>query len=44
LNTVRGYVQSILEKLDAHSRLEAILHANSAGLLDICSSPCICRS
>ncbi len=35
LNTVRGYVQNILEKLDAHSRLEAILHANAAGLLDI---------
>ncbi len=35
LNTVRGYIQSTLEKLDAHSRLEAILRANEAGLLDL---------
>lgn len=34
LNTVRGYAQNIIEKLDVHSRLEAILHASAAGLLD----------
>lgn len=32
--TVRGHVQNILEKLDAHSKLEALAHAARYGLLD----------
>ncbi len=32
--TVRGHVQNILEKLDAHSKLEAVARAARAGLLD----------
>ena len=35
INTARGYVQNIIEKLGAHSRLEAVLRANEAGLLDL---------
>jgi DNA-binding NarL/FixJ family response regulator len=31
--TVKGYVSSLLEKLDARSRLEAVAHASKAGLL-----------
>lgn len=31
--TVRGHVQNILEKLDAHSKLEAVARASQAGLL-----------
>ncbi|MGH7904440.1 MAG: response regulator [Candidatus Dormibacteraceae bacterium] len=31
--TVRGHVQNILEKLSAHSKLEAVARANQAGLL-----------
>ncbi|HET7700944.1 MAG TPA: response regulator transcription factor [Candidatus Limnocylindria bacterium] len=34
VNTVRHHVQSILEKLDAHSKLQAVAHARAAGLLD----------
>lgn len=33
VNTARGYIQNILEKLDAHSRLEAVVRANELGLL-----------
>jgi DNA-binding NarL/FixJ family response regulator len=33
VNTARGYIQNILEKLDAHSRLEAVVRANALGLL-----------
>ena len=32
--TVRTHVQSVLGKLDAHSRLEAVARATQAGLLD----------
>jgi len=32
--TVRGHVQNILEKLDAHSKLEALACAARFGLLD----------
>jgi DNA-binding NarL/FixJ family response regulator len=32
-NTVKGYVKEILFKLDARNRIEAVLHANSRGLL-----------
>lgn len=32
--TVRGHVQSILEKLDSHSKLEALAHAARFDLLD----------
>ena len=31
--TVRGHVQNILEKLDAHSKLEAVARANQLGLI-----------
>lgn len=34
LNTARGYVQAVLEKLQAHSRLEAVLRAQGLGILD----------
>jgi DNA-binding NarL/FixJ family response regulator len=34
VNTVRGYVQSILNRLDAHSKLEAVATAVRAGLID----------
>lgn len=34
LTTVRGYVQNVLEKLDAHSKLEAVARAGEYGLLD----------
>jgi DNA-binding NarL/FixJ family response regulator len=33
-STVRGYVQAVIEKLGAHSKLEAVVRANSLGLLD----------
>ena len=33
VNTVRGHVQSVIEKLDAHSRLEAVLRAAALGLV-----------
>lgn len=33
LNTVRGHVQTVLEKLDAHSKLEAVVKAGQRGLL-----------
>jgi len=33
VNTARGYVQGILEKLQAHSRLEAVLRAQELGIL-----------
>jgi DNA-binding NarL/FixJ family response regulator len=32
-NTARGYVQSVIEKLQAHSRLGAVLKAQELGLL-----------
>jgi DNA-binding CsgD family transcriptional regulator len=32
-NTCRGYVKSILAKLDAHSQLEAVAKATKLGLL-----------
>ena len=32
-NTARGYVQTVLEKLQAHSRLEAVLRAQELGVL-----------
>ena len=32
-NTARGYVQAVIEKLDAHSRLEAVLRAQELDLL-----------
>jgi len=33
VNTARGYVQQVLEKLGAHSRLEAVVRANELGVL-----------
>jgi two-component system nitrate/nitrite response regulator NarL len=33
VNTVRNHVQLILDKLDAHSRLEAVVMATTRGLL-----------
>ena len=33
-NTVRNHVQRILYKLDAHSKLEAVVVATREGLLD----------
>ena len=35
LNTVRNHVQSILYKLDAHSKLEAVATAVRAGLIEL---------
>ena len=32
-NTARGYVQAVIEKLAAHSRLEAVLRAQELGVL-----------
>lgn len=32
--TVRGYVRSLIEKLDAHSELEAVAHAHRYGVVD----------
>jgi DNA-binding NarL/FixJ family response regulator len=32
-NTVRGYIQAVIEKLEAHSRLEAVLRAQELGIL-----------
>ena len=34
VNTARGYIQNILEKVGAHSRLEAVVRATEMGLLD----------
>ena len=34
VNTARGYIQNILEKVGAHSRLEAVVRATELGLLD----------
>jgi DNA-binding NarL/FixJ family response regulator len=34
LNTCRGYVRSLLMKLNAHSQLEAVAIAKRNGLLD----------
>jgi two-component system nitrate/nitrite response regulator NarL len=39
VNTVRGHVQSVIEKLDAHSRLEAVLRAAKLGLVAHPSEP-----
>jgi len=33
VNTARGYIQGVLEKLRAHSRLEAVLKAQELGIL-----------
>jgi DNA-binding NarL/FixJ family response regulator len=33
-HTTRGYMQTVIEKLGAHSRLEAVLKAQELGLLD----------
>lgn len=33
-HTTRGYMQTVIEKLGAHSRLEAVLRAQELGLLD----------
>jgi two-component system nitrate/nitrite response regulator NarL len=33
-STARGYIQNILEKLQAHSKLEAVVRANALGLLE----------
>jgi two-component system nitrate/nitrite response regulator NarL len=33
VNTARGYIQNVLEKLGAHSRLEAVVRATEMGLL-----------
>ena len=38
VNTVRNYVQSILTKLDAHSKLEAVSSAARAGLINLGSA------
>ena len=35
VNTARGYIQNILEKLSAHSRLEAVVRATELGLLGL---------
>jgi two-component system, NarL family, response regulator DevR len=35
VNTARGYIQNILEKVGAHSRLEAVVRATELGLLDM---------
>jgi DNA-binding NarL/FixJ family response regulator len=32
--TVRSYVRAVIEKLDAHSALEAVAHAHAAGLVE----------
>jgi DNA-binding NarL/FixJ family response regulator len=34
LHTVRNHIQSVLVKLDAHSKLEAVVIAGRQGLLD----------
>jgi DNA-binding NarL/FixJ family response regulator len=33
VNTVRGHVQAVIEKLETHSRLEAVLRATALGLV-----------
>ncbi len=33
-HTARSYIQNVLEKLQAHSRLEAVIRANEIGLLE----------
>ncbi|MHB1783166.1 MAG: response regulator transcription factor, partial [Acidimicrobiales bacterium] len=38
VNTVRNHVQSVLSKLGAHSKLEAVARARSSGLLGPSSS------
>jgi two-component system NarL family response regulator len=35
LNTIRNHVQSILYKLDVHSKLEAVATAVRAGLIEL---------
>ena len=35
LHTCRGYVKSVLMKLDAHSQLEAVVVASRAGLIRV---------
>ena len=34
VNTIRNYVQALLTKLDAHSKLEAVAIATRAGLIE----------
>jgi len=34
VNTIRNYVQSILNKLDSHSKLEAVSTAVREGIID----------
>lgn len=34
LNTVRGYAQTLLEKMEVHSKLEAVVKAGELGLLE----------
>ena len=38
-NTVRNYVQSLLNKLGAHSKLEAVATAVREGIIDYSSKP-----
>jgi RNA polymerase sigma factor (sigma-70 family) len=38
-NTVRGYVQNIIEKLETHSRLEAVLRATALALVPPAEPP-----
>jgi DNA-binding NarL/FixJ family response regulator len=33
VNTARGYIQGVIEKMQAHSRLEAVLRAQEIGIL-----------
>jgi NarL family two-component system response regulator LiaR len=33
VNTARGYIQGVIEKMQAHSRLEAVLRAQELGIL-----------
>jgi NarL family two-component system response regulator LiaR len=35
VNTIRNHVQSIMQKLDVHSRLEAVAHAVRTGLITV---------
>ena len=41
VNTIRNYVQSILTKLDAHSKLEAVAITVRAGITDYPSDPVV---
>lgn len=39
VNTVRGHVQSVIEKLEVHSRLEAVIVASALGLVRLGEGP-----